>query len=80
MTENRKSGMRFRQIEELLHARTQADAKPFAAADGDQGLGQLEPTAKRIVPGVHEGQQTLHTIRRDDDQGREQGDDREQPQ
>ena len=32
-------GVRFRQIKQFLHARTESDAEPFAPAEGDEGVG-----------------------------------------
>ncbi|KAI3478034.1 hypothetical protein L1887_60086 [Cichorium endivia] len=55
-------GVRFRQVELLLHAVAQADAEPFATTEGDQRLGQLVAGAELIGPGVGEGNQTRHPV------------------
>ena len=52
----------FRQVKQLLDAAAQAYAQPFTAADGYQGLGQLEPTVKRVCPGIQEGLQALGPV------------------
>ena len=47
-----KIRVRLGQVEELLHARAQSHAEPFAAADRDQRLRQLKAAVVRIRPGV----------------------------
>ncbi len=42
--------VRFRQIEQLLHAAAEADAEPFTAADGDERLRELEAAVLVVTP------------------------------
>jgi hypothetical protein len=44
-------GVRLRQVEELLDAAAQADAEPFAAAEGDQRMRELVALAEGIRQG-----------------------------
>ena len=56
--------MRLGQVVQLLHARAQAHAQPFAAAEGDQRVRQLVALAERIGPRVHEAEDALHAVGR----------------
>ena len=47
-------GVRFGQVEKLLHARAEPDAEQLAAADGDQRLRELETRVERIGPRIAE--------------------------
>ena len=47
-------GVRLGQVEELLDARAEAHAEPFAAAERDQRVRQLVALAERVGPGVEE--------------------------
>ena len=55
-------GVRLGQIEELLHALAEADAEPFAAADRDQRLRELEAAVERIRPGIEECDQAAQPV------------------
>ena len=57
-------GMRFGQIEELLHALAEPDAEPLAAPDRDQRLRELEPARVRVGPRIEELRQALEAIGR----------------
>ena len=59
-------GVRFGQVEELLDARAQAHAEPFAAAERDQRVRQLVALAERIGPRIDEAGDALQAIRRGD--------------
>ena len=58
-----KIGVRLGQIEQLLDARTQANAEPLPAPEGDQRMRQLVALAERIRPGIHESDHPLQAIR-----------------
>ena len=58
--------MRLGQVEQLLDARAQPDADPFAAAERDQRMRQLIALVQRIGPRVQEVRQPLQAIRRGD--------------
>src|SRR5438309_5750306 len=64
-------GMRLREIEELLDARPQSDAEPFAAAECDERVRKLVAAAERVRPGIHEAEDPLHAVRRRQDQSGE---------
>ena len=49
---------------QLLDARAQADAEPFAAAEGDQRVRELVALAERIGPRIHEAEDALHAVGR----------------
>ncbi len=65
-------GVRFGQVEELLHAVAEADAEPFAAPDRDQRLRQLEAAAVGVGPGVEEARQAPQPVGRGDGEQREE--------
>jgi hypothetical protein len=44
-------GVRLGQVEQLLDAGAEADAEPFAAAEGDQRMRQLVALAVGVLPG-----------------------------
>src|SRR5437899_6035167 len=64
-------GMRLREIEELLDARPQSDAEPFAAAECDERVRKLVAAAERIRPGINEAEDPLHAVRGRQDQSGE---------
>ena len=47
-------GMHFGQVVQLQHGAAEADARPFAATDRHQGIGQLVAAAERIGPRIGE--------------------------
>ena len=49
---------------QLLDARAEADAEPFAAAEGDQRVRELVALAERIGPRIHEAEDALHAVGR----------------
>ena len=57
-------GVRLGQVEQLLHARAEADAEPLAAADRDQRLHELEAAVERVAPGIEEARQAAQAVRR----------------
>ena len=59
-------GVRLRQVQQLLDARAEADAEPFAAAERDQRMRQLIALVQRIGPRIEEVRQALQAIRRGD--------------
>jgi len=61
------------QVEELLHTVSQADTKPFAAADRDQRLRQLESLVIGICPGIEEPRQAFEAVLSCDREGRSAG-------
>jgi hypothetical protein len=58
--------VRLRQVEELLHARPESHAEPFAASDGDQRLHELEAAVERVVPGIAKRGESPQAVRRGD--------------
>ncbi len=54
--------MRLGQIELLLNAVAQSNAKPLATTKGDQRLGQLVTGAVRVLPRVEESGQALQSV------------------
>src|SRR5207237_6530317 len=66
-----KIGVRFRQIEQLLDARAETHAEPFAAAERDQRMRQLITLVQRVGPWVEKARQALQSIRRRDHDGGE---------
>src|SRR6266705_3459609 len=64
-------GVRLGEVEELLDACTQSHAEPLAASEGDQRVRKLVAAAERIRPRIHEAENSLHAIRRGQDQADE---------
>ena len=63
-------GVRLGKVEELLDARPEPDAEPFAAPEGDERVRQLVALAVRIRPRIHEPEDALQAIgRRNDEDG-----------
>jgi hypothetical protein len=60
--------MRFRQVEQLFDAGAEADAEQLAAPEGDQRMRQLVAAAVGIGPRVHETEDPVAAVGRDDDQ------------
>jgi hypothetical protein len=69
-------GVRFRQVEELLDARAQSHAGPFAAPERDERVRELVALAVRVRPRIHEAEDALQPVGRRDDEDAER--DREQ--
>ena len=65
--------VRLREVEELLHARPEADPEPLAAPDRDQRLHELEAAVERVLPGVAEGREAAHAVGRGDGEQRHAG-------
>ena len=65
--------MRFGQIEQLLDARAEPRAQPFAATECDQRMRELIALAERIRPRIEERGDPLHPIGRRHDQRGERG-------
>ncbi len=63
-----KVGMGLRQIEQFLDAGAKTDTEQFAAAEGDQRMRQLIATAEGVGPRVHEAEDAVAAVGRDDDQ------------
>ena len=59
-------GVRLGQIEELLNTFHQAAPEHTSSPHRNQGLDDLKAVAKRVRPGVPEGQQPTATVRRTD--------------
>ena len=73
-----KIGMRFGQVEEFFDTGTKADAEQFAATEGDQRMRQLIAATEGVVrPRVHEAEDAIAPVGRDDDQRGEGGDQNE---
>ncbi len=54
--------VRFRQIEELLDALSEADTEPLPAADRDERLRELKTAVVRIIPGMQKGRDAAQAI------------------
>ncbi len=63
--------MRFRQIEQLLDACTEAHTEPLATTEGDQRVRQLIALAVGVSPRVHETDDALQAVWRTPDQQHE---------
>ena len=66
-------GMRLRQVEQLLDAAAETDAEQLAAAEGDQRVRELVTAPEGIGPRIHEAEDAVAPVRRDDDHHRERG-------
>src|SRR4029078_6726429 len=55
-------GVRLGQVEKFLHGAAEPDAKPFAAADRNTRVRQLETLLERIGPWIEERSQALDAI------------------
>src|SRR5690606_32929411 len=58
-----KIRMRLRQIMQFLNTTAQPYSKPFPKTKSDQGMTELITFIKRIIPWIHEGSDSDHTIR-----------------